>query len=82
MTRNEAKLRVQASLASIIIEELMSLLLENKNKICYDFEQDLAIQQHIKLMLTIKINQVLDKNIERLCETCSRFYADNYEDKK
>jgi len=82
MTRNEAKLRVQASLASIIGEQFLPLILEDVEKIYDDLEQDLAIATSDKTCASC-INKPLPKgNYPEACETCSRFYADNYEEKK
>jgi len=82
MTRNEAKLRVQASLASIIGEQFLPLILEDVDKIYDDFEQDLAIVTSNKTC-----NGCIDKplpggNYPETCVFCNRFYADNYEERK
>ncbi len=69
MTRNEAKLRVQASS-------------EDVDKIYDDFEQDLATATSDKACDGC-INKPLPKGIyPETCGTCSRFYADNYEEKR
>ena len=82
MTRNEAKLRVQASLANIIGEQFLPLILEDVDKFYNDFEQDLAIATRDKTCDGC-IDKPLPKgNYPETCETCSRFYADNYEEKR
>ena len=69
MTRNEANLRVQASS-------------EDVDKIYDDLEQDLAIATSDKTCDGC-INKPPPKgNYPETCGTCSRFYADKYEEKR